>query len=429
MKKKLGIILLALMMLAVFTACDYFASPPDVDVDDYEAYDPDDIYESDDEYEEDGLSPEEIAIEVYNDIVQRFNFFDDNEPGAFDVDAIIEVDIDMLGYDISVVIDANLRIICDGQQTQMVVYTHTDMSDLGTPPMDADMYVMMEGDTVVDFLMFTNGEDVTGLIPVGSIDDMLADALNDVNNYPEFDESAIRSVDIDTVGNTTVINLLLYSDMLGEWIADVMEAYTTMLDAFGVELEANVADLLITIETDRDGNPLTMVFDMLTRLNFPDDLTGELEELSGEEMQISMIVYYVYNSFGDDVEIIWPEAGSRPVTQIPTIPELPETFPDPASRTILVPEDPAELEELLIFLEAFDLDTVIITDGNTGRQQLSVFPSPGSFERIEMFYAVTGIEIDPMEIMQAGNAVFIMYLEMTVEQRAEFLELVAGASS
>jgi len=416
MKKKLGIILLALLLLALFMACDN-ATPTDVD--DYEVYDPDDIYESDDEHL---LSPEEVAIEVYNDIVQRFSFVDDNQPGAFDVDAIIKIDMDLLDYDISIVIDANFRIISDGHQTQMAIYTHTDMSDFGTPPIDADIYVAMEDDIIVDFVFFADGEDISDFAPVESIDDALAD----INNYPEFDESAIRSVDIDSVGDTTVINLWLYSDMLGEFISDTMEAYTTMLDSFGVELEADIADLLIIIEIDSEGNPLTMVFDMLTRLRFPDDLTGELEEFSGEEMHISMIVHYSYNAF-DDVEIIWPEVGSPPAAEVPTTPELPETFPDPSSRTIIVPDDPAELDKLLEFLEAFDLDTVVITDNITGQQQLSVFPSVGSFERIEMFYTVTGIEIDPMDIMQSGNAIFIMYLEMSAEQRAEFLALVASS--
>jgi len=401
MKKKLGIILLALMILAALAACDHV---------------PDDMHESD----------EKIAIEVYKDIVQRFSFFYDNMPGAFDVDTVLKADIGLLDYDMSIVIDSNIRIICDGQQTQIVVYTHTDMRDFGNPPFDADMYVMMDSDTVVDFLMFANGEDITGLVPVESIDNMLTDELNNINNYPEFDETAIRSVSIDTVGNTTVISLLLYSDILGEWISDVMEGYTTMLNEFGVELEANVADLLITIETDRDGNPPSMEFDMLTRLIFPDDLTGELEEFSGEEMHISMIIHYVYNSFGDDVEIIWAEAGSRPVTQSPAIPELLESFPDPTSRTILVPEDPDKLDVLIEFLEAFDLITSVITD-HTGRQELSVFPSPGSLERIDMFFSVTGIEIDLMEIMQSGTAVYIKYLEITAEQRAEFLKLVAGS--
>jgi len=431
MKKKLGIILLALLLLTVFTACDYF-SPFNNDGDDYEAYSPeeenDELY---DEYteDEDARSPEEIAIEIYNDIVQLFSFIEDNEPGAFDVDAIIKVDMNMLGYDINAVIDANLRIVSDGHQTQMVVYTNTDMSDLGTPPIDADMYVMMENNTITDFRIFTNGEDFTDLIPAGSIDDMLHDALTDINNYPEFDESAIRSVDVDSVGDNTIISLLLYSDMLSEFVADIMEAYTELFDAFGVEFEIDIADLLITFEIDSDGNPLTMIFDMLMRLSFPDNLTGELAELSGEEMQISMVVHYYYNAFGDDVEIIWPEAGSRPAADTPRIPEMPTTFPDPDSRTITVPDNPAELDELLLFLELFDLDTVVTTmtiDGGAEQQHLSVFPSPGTFERLEIFYAVTGIEIDPMEIMQAGAAVFLMYLEMTVEQRTEFFLLVAA---
>ena len=96
-----------------------------------------------------------------------------------------------------------------------------------------------------------------------------------------------------------------------------------------------------------------------------------------------------------------------------------------ARSTIAVPEDPTDL---MRFIEDFALDTVSITDSHTDGQELSISPSSETAARLEMFFAVSGIQFDAMEFMPTRGRTLIIfdaYLRLDEAQRVEFAELIA----
>ena len=426
MKRKLLIALLALTLLAMLTACgdyeeDSVYTDADTDADYYELYE----YDIEADYE-DEISPEAFALEMYNKMMQHLSFPENDEFWALDIDAIIRVGMNVLGERYQMNIETNVRMIYDDGHTEMATTISMDMREPGFPSLETEieMYMLVYNDIISDYIMIVDGEDLTAFLPVEVVEEAFYDAFNTTSTMPEFGESAIREVKVEEFADRTVIEMVVYADELGEFIADLMEEE---LDAFAVDYiyDIDVADVYFTMTIDSDGNPVSLDMEIRMLLRFQDDITGEMYELSGGEAQIRMSILSVINAVGDDVEIIWPEVETLSDSGAWTMPEIWETAPDPSGsgRSIVVPDDPSEL---ITFIELFDLDSVVITDENTGRQLVNVFPSVGTLERLEIFYEATGILIDPMHIMQSGELIFLIFLDLPQEQRQLFTLLLAA---
>ena len=435
MKRKLLIALLAVALLVALTACGEY----DTDSDSYTDTD----YDYFDYYEEEGTNynrdesvPNEIALEVFNAFLQQITPLDNNEFWALDHDLTVRIGINVLGDWHQVHQNSNVRTIIDGSQTQMSVIHDLDMSDFNTPHVNSDMYVVMDDDAIVDYFMviFNDGEDVTGFLPYELIEEIVIETFENSGeiHMPEINESAIQSVEIEEVSGKTVISMFFYADEVEEFVVERLTDYARLMGGIDIEVAAdiNAVSLLIVITTDSNGNPFIVDMDMRMTLDFPDDVTIAILELSGEQVQLRMTRAYVINAVGDDVEITWPEVATQPeLTPAPDTsqtPDVSDTLPGSSDMFITVPEDQAELDELLLFLDLFELDTIVVTDEASGRQQVSLFATLATFERLEWFYDLTGIYINPMEIVLTGASFFEAYRNITDDQRMMFILIVAA---
>ena len=119
-----------------------------------------------------------------------------------------------------------------------------------------------------------------------------------------------------------------------------------------------------------------------------------------------------------------PEASPEPRI----IPNAPESLQTTAAGHIVVPNDPTDL---IRFLETFDFDTVVVTNNNTGEQEVSIFPSVNTIIRLELFYEVSGIYFDAFELRteQTAPLLFTAYLALDEDQKIQFYQLIAESEA
>ena len=278
MKKKLGAILLALALLVTLAACDSTPAPP--------------------------ADPETVAFETYTGIMQRLSL-EDEETGAFDIDFVMEMDMSFLGEEIHSVSNGNMQMIVDGDHVQLAMTMETDMGELGLPPVVMEMYMVVDGDSLTELRMIVDGDDVSDMFPVEMLEDLAGDMFDDAINMPEFDMDAFQSVEIEEVDGNTVMHMVLDGEELSEFVNAAMEDQMAMLGDLGVEMNVDIADILMTIVADSNENPISMTMEMEMRMDFGDDLADELAELAGEEMVMRMVMVYTFNGFDDNVEIMF----------------------------------------------------------------------------------------------------------------------------
>jgi len=301
MKKKISLILLALtLMVFTLTACNGGTPPasvPDTDLDLVSAIDTDDDTDPTD-------NPEAVAFAVYTDIMERLYFTGDAASGAFDIDFVMEMDINILGDFINTVSTGNMRTVVDGDTVQAAMIMETDMSEMGLGSMVMETFMVVEDDVVTDLRILMNGEDLSGDLPEEMLELMAESMLDDVINLPDFGMDAFLSAEIDEQGSNTVIHMVLDGQVLGDFVTDAMGDSLDMLGGgFDLGLTVNISDVRISMVIDSDDNPITMTMEMEMIMSFGDDLEDELEELEGEEMSIRAVIEYTFNAFGNDVEI------------------------------------------------------------------------------------------------------------------------------
>ena len=295
MKKKLSVILLALVLVFAIAACGNDTTP-DVPDPAPAAPAPDIAPDTDD-------NPEAMAFEAYSEIMQLLSL-EAGDSGAFDIDFVMEMDMDFMGESISSVSTGNMQMIVDGDNVRMAMVMGTDMAELGLESMNMEMLMVVEGNVATELRMSINGDDFSEMFPPEMLEDMIEGMLDDAFNMPEFGIEALRSAEIEQAGGNTEIHMVLDGQLLGDFVSSVMEDSLAMLGGLELGMNFDISDVIMDIVVDNAGNPLTMTMEMEMQMGFGDDLAEELEELAGEEMSIRLVSTYIFNAFGDNVEAI-----------------------------------------------------------------------------------------------------------------------------
>ena len=249
-----------------------------------------------------GPDPEEVALEAYADILQRLSF-EDGENGAYDIDFTIEMDMSFMGEDVSSVSNGNIRMIIDGEIVEMFMLMDMDMSELGAPNSIMEMYMLVDGDQLLDMSVIVDGMDLSDMFPEDMLEDMFGDVMDDTVSVPDFEKEALEWVEINEIDGNTEIRMLLDGDSLGAFIAESMEAQLADLTEMdGLELVYGFEDVLIIILLDSEDNPLSMTMEMDMSIVFHTDVPM-LAELDGEKMSMRTVSTFTFNGFGESVQI------------------------------------------------------------------------------------------------------------------------------
>ena len=255
--KRIGAILLALVLIASFAACAQ--SPTTVD-------------------------PEALAFESYSQILQQMSV-SPGQSGAFDIDFIMVMDMIFEDDTMHSVSTGNMTAVVDGDTMRTSMVMETDMGALGS--MLLEIYMAVEGTTVTAMYMAIDGEEFpTDFLTPELLDEMLENAVN----MPDVDEEAFLSVEMEEIDGNTVLHIVLDGQMLMDF------ALATMGDALGdlgFEMDLTIGDMPMTIVLDSDGSPLSMTMDMTMEM-----------VIDGEEMISHSVSTFTFNAFGDGVEIV-----------------------------------------------------------------------------------------------------------------------------
>jgi len=299
--KKIGVLLLALVLFVSLAAC---AQTTDSNLIDDEPYiqgaETPDVEPDTPEPIEDTQDAQTLAFETYSHIMQRLSLDQGQESGAYDIDFVAQTEMRLLGEEISSTSSGNIRMIVDGDRMETAMVMHTDMGALGTSEME--MYMALEGTELTTMQMLIDGEELPLDLPPGAFEDMFDEMLDGAMNMPDFQMEALQTVEIEETDDYTVIHMVLDGQMLADFVMDSMDSMLNNLDELNMSLHLVIEDIYMTIVTDSVGTPLTMDMDMVMQMEF--DL-GDLELPEGLDlnMGIHMIVEYTFNAFGEAVEI------------------------------------------------------------------------------------------------------------------------------
>jgi len=268
MLKKLGSLLLVLVLLVTLAAC---AGIPGGGA---------------------SADPTTLAFERYSHILEQMSV-GPGESGAYDVDFSMVMDMRFLGEVVHTVSSGNMKMLVDGDNVQTSMVMDMDMGELGTAVME--LYMAMEGDTITEMFMSVDGTE----IPSEFVDpDMLEDMFGDAVNMPQVNMDAFLSVEIEEVDGNTLMHVVLDGQMLADF---ALAATGDMLVELGFDMDVEIEDVFMTIVSDSDGNPLSMTMDMNMQMSFE----GEgFEELDGEVMTIEMTSEFIFNGFGNSVQMV-----------------------------------------------------------------------------------------------------------------------------
>ena len=259
MKKKLSALLLALLLIATLAACGGGGNAPDP------------------------LTPEEQAFETYTAIMQRLSL-DADQPGAYDVDFTMDIEMSFMDETVQMLTSGNIKMIVDGEdmQASMVMY-----AEMGFESVVLELYMALEDGNLTAQVIVDGEEWPPEFFP---LDDM----FDDIINAPDVDFEAFESVEMEEVDGNTVFRIVLSGEELADF---VMEAMGEQLAEFeGLEMDITIDDVWMTLVTDANENPLSMTMDMSMQIGI--EFEGEFEEL-----RMRMTSTFIFNGFGDSVEV------------------------------------------------------------------------------------------------------------------------------
>ena len=311
MKKRIGLILLAVMLVFSLTACGAAEG-----------------------------TPEERAFNAYMTWVELIGGNEENPVGAWDSDFTMEMDMRFFGMTFHTFTTGVSQAIIDGDHITMYMELNMDMGMPGVPIINMEMYIEMDGHTLIDMVTLSDGYYVPGVTE--EVDDALAtlEAMEDVNQVPDFLLDDIVMVELEEGEGYTVYTITVDGDAVAEFMEQNMEDAYAMLDDFDVDFDFGGEDFVLILTMDDEGMPMAVTMEMQIEMSFDEDF--EEAELAGETFSFVYSITYTYRAFGDDVVIV------RPVGQ-----ELPEPeLPDVTSELDAL----LEMEEILLNLDFDNLD-------------------------------------------------------------------------
>jgi len=232
--------------------------------------------------------PAELAFESYSTIMQQMSF-EEGESGAYDIDFVMDMEMEFMGESMQMVSRGNIQMIVDGEDIQSFMRMDMDMGELGSTVME--MLMVVEDGSFTDLRMTIDGEEFpTDIFPVEMFEDMFDGAVN----VPDVEFEDFQYVEIEEVDDTFVMHITIDGQELAEFMLASMDE---MLGEFDMEMDIQMEDVMMTIITDLDYNPLSMTMDMHMQMEFDEP------ELGNETMIMSMRSEFIFNGFGDSVEL------------------------------------------------------------------------------------------------------------------------------
>ena len=252
--KKISALMLALLMVLTFAACNAA----------------DNGAAGDKGVNEETMTEAQRAYSRYNTLAQAMSF-DGKKDVEFDADIFMLVDVNMAGQEMNLETTGNMKVkIVDGkQQCEMVM----DMGKMGSMEMYSD------GEKVI---YKVNGKDVE--MSMADIDKQLKESMD----LPKFEEGAIKSSNIEKVGKDTKYNFIVDGKMLSDFAGSAMEQ-------LGEGDEMNFSDMNMYYIIDSDNKPLEMYINVA--------VSGSSQ---GQNISMDMTMKYFFNKYGSGVSLNFP---------------------------------------------------------------------------------------------------------------------------
>ena len=317
MKKKLGVLLLALLLIiSTLAGCgptpDAPAPPAPPAAPDSVANDTNDDEDSTQEQEDYVAAvvvvpPQERAFDAWSHYLELTGAFQADATGAWAADFTMDFDLDFSIMSLRMLSTGHMAaIVTDDDNMHMLMDMTMDMGIFGGK-ISMIVYTRLI-DGAMSVRMILDGYEM----PEEHIDaETMAAQFDRVGVLPEFGPDDIISVEIEEDGNYTSFHFLLDATELNDFIQEAVGAEMgDLLEMLGggarvsFELADNLALTLVVYGSD--DNPVSLMMDMYVLIVFEGDI---FDELDGEVMTIRMITTYIYTAFGDDVVITSPAVG------------------------------------------------------------------------------------------------------------------------
>ena len=308
MKKKIGLILLALVMvIGALAACSPAADPPPPPPP--AAVEPPTLPELPERAHgiDDPVTPEERALAAWEHYIELTGAFETGTPGAWAADFTMDMDLDISIMSMRLLTTGHsAAIVVDDDNMQFIMDLVIDMGIFGGEMTMVVYFSAVDGEMTMR--MIVDGEEM----PDAFIDLDMLDQMADSLAVPEFGLGDITSVEIEEDGNYTSFHFLLDVSAMNDFIQDAVGSQMgDLMDVFGGDADVRFElsdDMALTLVVYRsDDNPVSLVMDMDMRMVFEGVM---FDELDGEEMTVRMITTFNYTAFGDDVVITTPPLGA-----------------------------------------------------------------------------------------------------------------------
>ena len=316
MKKKLGLLLLALVMvIGSLAGCSPEAPapeappPPPPNVADDETANDADTPEDQAPEATDPVVPAERAFSAWNNYLELTGAFHATAVGAWAADFTSDIELDISIMTMRMLMTGHMAAIqTDEENMQLLMDMTIDMGMFGE--MSMLMYLNMVDGNMTTRLILDGIEMQDDFIDADMIDEM----TESMAVLPDFALGDIISVEIEEDGNYTSFHFLIDASVLNDFIQKAIGSQMgELMDMFGddagITFELTDDMPMTLVVYGGDDNPVSLMMEMNVRMAFDGAM---FEEMDGEEMTIRMVTTYIYTAFGDDVVITPPPGGAAP---------------------------------------------------------------------------------------------------------------------
>jgi len=221
------------------------------------------------------------ALNVYQAMAQKLSISNQEsaqENFSYELDFVMEMDMTLDDMFIpSGVMSGNIKVFIDGDLVKLAMVM--DMSS-----MDAGMMEMYfdgtEGYLIVDDMV----------VPL-EFDDIMGQFDGSLN-LPDFEDKAIKSVEINQIGDNTEYIFVLDGKELSDF---VIESMNNELDGLGIDFEIEIDDIIMVMVVDANERPLSLSMIMTMYM-----------EVEGSTIIMNMKAAYDIIKWGEDVIISFP---------------------------------------------------------------------------------------------------------------------------